>query len=292
LLTAPFLNAGTPIELCTSPIFVIGSFRSGTTALAKSLGEHSELWYGKHESNFVTGIFSRMDFDQLAASGETWLEKNQLTKGALAASLGLGVNALFSSRSGGKRWIEKTPRNALIGPTLAAAFPDSVFIHTLRDGRYVVNSMLHFMDAIADHTKANWTARGYTPEWTKGFRKACGFWPKFVKAAMELEADQPDRCLTVRYEALVEDPEQVFRRIFQFLRVPYERAAVECFRSTRFNSSFPTKWREGLDNPWTSWTRDERATFLEIAGQTMLRTGYLSEEELRALHDEVDAIAS
>ena len=41
---APYLDLD---GLCPDPIFVIGSPRSGTTALAQSLGRHPDLWVGK-----------------------------------------------------------------------------------------------------------------------------------------------------------------------------------------------------------------------------------------------------
>ena len=70
------------------------------------------------------------------------------------ASVGMGINALITSRSGGRRWIDHTPLYTLIVDTLAEVFPGASFIHILRDGREVVHSMLDFADSIATPTVA------------------------------------------------------------------------------------------------------------------------------------------
>ena len=48
----------------------------------------------------------------------------------------MGANALFSSRSGGKRWIDQTPYYVFMTEVLVRMFP-GLFLHVLRDGRNV-----------------------------------------------------------------------------------------------------------------------------------------------------------
>lgn len=51
--------------LCSSPVFVIGSPRSGTTPWPAGLGEHSRLWTS-HESYFVNGLYGQ------GRAGDAW----------------------------------------------------------------------------------------------------------------------------------------------------------------------------------------------------------------------------
>jgi hypothetical protein len=285
---SPF-QVGTEVQLCHNPIFVIGSFRSGTTAIAKSLGRHSELWYSGHEANFVTFFFNRLNLDKLFQSGEFWFEKHEVTKEELSAAIGLGINHLFTSRSGGRRWIEKTPRNALVAPALATAFPDALFLHALRDGRSTVNSMRSFMRAIAPETQAKWAAEGFVPEWTKGFRHSVKIWQEHVDKGMSFAADQSERCLTVRYEELLSRPEEGFRSILGFLGVPFEQACLDGYVSGRYNSSFPGQQSASPVEAWKSWPTEDKHTFLEVAGESMVRSTYLSPAELEQLWSEVGA---
>jgi hypothetical protein len=281
-----FVEAGKELELCPNPIFIIGSPRSGTTALAKSLEEHSGLWYAGYESWFVNKIFS-VDLKNLAGDGDHWLEVTGTTKNDVLAALALGINMLFTRCSGGKRWIDKTPRNTLIAPTLAASFPGAVFIHALRDARDVVPSMLNFGNTVSEKTRAAWAAGAPVPPWVKGFREACRHWQLFVNAALSLESEQPARCLTVRYERLVERPNDGFREILAFLGMPFERAPVDRFQSVRFRSSFPGRPARHTSDPWSGWTAEERRIFVDEAGETMARCGFISDEELASMADQV-----
>jgi hypothetical protein len=269
-------------DICPDPIFVIGSFRSGTSVLADSLGQHSELWYSSAETNFVCNLFTQLDLEEAYERGSYWLRQRGITPEAFAAYVGLGINALFTRESGGKRWIEKTPRNALVADVLADAFPGASFVHILRDGRTAVHSMINFMDAIAEETKAQWRARNWVPEWSQDFRTACKTWREHVTKAMEFQRNRPERCLTVRYQELVADPERIFGAIFQFLDVAPEIAPLDFFRSNRVQSSFPHS-RGSRADPWEEWSAEQRRTFLQEASETMLRCGLISEEELRNL---------
>jgi hypothetical protein len=60
---APYLQHD---GLCHGPIFVIGSPRSGTTALAQSLGRHPALRVGK-ESYLLHDLFSGQRIEQMWA---------------------------------------------------------------------------------------------------------------------------------------------------------------------------------------------------------------------------------
>jgi hypothetical protein len=121
------------------------------------------------------------------------------------------------------------------------------------------------------------------PRWVNDFRRACVDWRRFVQAALDFAQERPDRCLTVRNEQLVRNPDEGFRAIFQFVNVPYDDAPVEHFRSHRINSSFPEDSEHLLTNPWESWTPEQKQTFLEEAGPTMLRSQVVTSLEMQDL---------
>src|SRR2546428_139660 len=104
LSTSPSQIDFSQVQVCRNPVFVIGSFRSGTSALASSLGQHSAFWYSS-ETNFVCALFSRLDLDDVYRRGDYWLHKQGVTREEFFEYVGLGINALFTSRSMGKRWI-------------------------------------------------------------------------------------------------------------------------------------------------------------------------------------------
>ena len=279
------------LAFCRDPIFIIGAPRSGTSILASSLGQHSALWYST-EANFLPALFGRLDLHEIHARATHWLDKEGVPREEFLESLGLGINALFTSRSGGRRWIEKTPRNTLIVNVLAAVFPDACFLHVLRDGRRVAHSMVHFLNAVPERTKAKWDAFDCAPRWCSDFRLACRTWQEYVDAALAFAVSRPSQCLTIRYEKLLADPQQSFAKVFEFLGVSHEAAPAAFLRSRRINSSFQRGSvgpppADFLSDPWQRWTLEQRQTFLEEAGTMMVRCGLLTADQLREL--ETDA---
>ena len=129
-------------QVCASPIFVVGSPRSGTTMLGWSLAHHSLLWTSG-EANVIQGIFKERAVEAVLEHARVhgkgaWLTHQQVDRAELLRNLGLGVNALYTSRSGDKRWLDHTPANTLAIDLLGELFPRAVFLHMLRDGRQVV----------------------------------------------------------------------------------------------------------------------------------------------------------
>ena len=52
------------VRVCASPIFVLGSPRSGTTMLGWSLAQHSRLWTSG-EASVIQGIFQEAAIDSV-----------------------------------------------------------------------------------------------------------------------------------------------------------------------------------------------------------------------------------
>ncbi len=268
-------------ELCESPVFIVGSPRSGTSILAWALAHHSQfttsyetdLLYELTDEQKLEGVYRKA-----AARPDSldWLRENGVDEDEFLASIGIGLNALVTSRSGGRRWIDQTPANTLVAHTLARVFPGARFVHILRDGRRVVNSMVHFLGALPEDGRERFVARGGLPEFATDFRCACETWVKYVMAALEFSESHPGRCLTVRNERLREDGMAGFDEIFSFLGVPSEPASAEFFASNKLNSSFAEHLPPGgTDAPGATWDAEDQATFDSVAGP--LQTAFYGE---------------
>ncbi|CAA9359535.1 MAG: hypothetical protein AVDCRST_MAG93-7572, partial [uncultured Chloroflexia bacterium] len=291
------------VSVCHQPIFIIGSPRSGTTILAQALAKHSELWFSL-ESNILHTLFGNGEVDKaleraIKRPQRTWLVQEGVDRDEFLGFLGLGINALYTNRSQGRRWIDKTPIYTLMADVLAAMFPDAFFVHILRDGRRVVQSMAHFLnrfniDHVADVLDADMEERAFILPWGINFRGACRTWSLYANTAMDFCARHPTRCLTVINEELVADPQKGFRDIFDFVGVPPEEAPVDLFQGRRVNSSFsqpstkPLSINE-LSEPWNEWTLDQKDVFLREAGQTLQKYGFVTQDELRQMESEVNS---
>src|SRR6185437_4692741 len=108
----------------------------------------------------------------------------KVEKSEFSTFVGLGINALFTSRSCGKRWIDQTPLYTLIADLLAEMFPDALFLHIIRDGRRVVHSMVHFANATGEKMKEELAQADRLPAWATNFKEACKVWSRFVQTSM------------------------------------------------------------------------------------------------------------
>jgi|GEM_PF-2886823 len=257
-----------PMLVCHDPIFVVASPRSGTSQLAFSLARHSQNWVSR-ESHFLHYLaklakdIHALGTEWNAVSYTWWLAKEGVTAEELLRFIGHGINALFTNRSGGLRWIDHTPGYAIIMRDLAVAFPGARFIHIVRDGRDVVNSMIH-----SDHH------RNVGCDWALDFRAACKTWAAHVEAALRYEDTEPRRVLRVYFESVSTGNDEEFKRIHDFLELPYEEATTRLFKEgKRLNSSFSAKERDRMR--WqNSWTDEQRALFGRICGPLLVRLGY------------------
>ena len=103
--------------------------------------------------------------------------------------------------------------------------------------------------------------------------------------ALAFERAHSAQCITVKNEELTLDPREGFERIFAHLGEPYREACSEYFATHRINSSFQRDARGDASrleppDPWTKWTRAQRLTFIEEAGDILIATGYASVEGL------------
>jgi hypothetical protein len=252
------------VELCPAPVFILGAPRSGTSVLAWALGQHSAFWTSS-ESDFLIHLYGngRLEaaYDLARSTRHSWLGYQQMELPEFAQHLGLGINSLFSSRSQGKRWIDKSPTYSMMTDVLAMMFPTASFLHILRDGPSVVNSMLN---------------SGFDQLLATDFSEACRMWNVCVDSVLQFQASFPERCMTVHYAELSRQPEAVFDQVFSFLRVSSEPGPARFIREERINSSFSESGddadqarRNVWPGTWGDWSSDLRSTFLTEAAAAL-----------------------
>lgn len=248
------------IEVCDKPIFVLGPPRSGTSMLQWALRQHPNLWGGP-ESDFLEPLI-----DQLRGVFEFghnrdrfhWLSGQHVEWDEFLQHIGIGVNSLYSSRSGGLRWVEQTPRYATRLDDMVRLFPDAQFLFMVRDGRQVVESLRNFVDPM-DHSDA------------------CVVWRDSIEAGLRFSrSERTDQMCFVSYADAVQHTEMELRRVSEFLGEPFEPATVDFIRARKpINSSFDDGHdSEAMPSRWLGWTRKEREVFVDIAGDLLIELGF------------------
>ena len=207
-------------------IFIIGCPRSGTTLLRAMLASHSEIAVPP-ESYFIlpalrhkpaNGEFGSIDRRAIldAVLAQKSFKKWRLNADDLlpiveddsiktAAATVAAVYAVFAEAQGKKIAIDKTPHHTEHVDRLSSAYPSSLFIHLVRDGRDVIPSL----EAM--------------PWFRLKYRDAALYWrDRALSGRGALGIVGSARYHEVRYEDLLLDPQRELSRLCGFLGFDFE----------------------------------------------------------------------
>jgi len=230
------------------PIFIIGVPRSGTTLLYQLLAQHPSLgWFSNHtwtkllnadylhHVNLRRRIFDMRNLsypldgfvDSYFSSVESPIEGGYLwdllfgmnwncsiTKNMIPFLKNTILETLKHQRK--SRFLSKVPRNAIRIHAITKIFPDAKFIHLLRDGRAVVNSML---------VRAKENPSGYfgiplrnTPKSTlNAIEKHALQWIQVIEEIKKVSKQlKKNQYFELKYEELVRFPEKNLKSITSF----------------------------------------------------------------------------
>ncbi len=201
----------------TTPIFVGGLFKSGTSLLRAMLGQHSHIaagletywfdldWRSLDSADMRTRIDRLAEFFDLPASDVHGIAADCTSAESFVGRL-LDV---IAAREEKPRWAEKTPGNIVHADRILQAWPDASILHIVRDPRDVYASL---------RQAAKWdTVEEFAERW-------CLFLGAAERHKSELDLNAAN-FLELRYEALVLEPQATMRKVLAFLQEPYEEAA-------------------------------------------------------------------
>ena len=220
-----------------TPIFIMGTQRSGTTLLRLILNAHSKIAIPE-EARFLTPLLKKrylkkgISGDSLKklvgylSSNEQFKLWNYDSRSFLEhlsrkdeISLHELIDSMFSSycaNEGKTIWGDKSLFFATID-ILRALFPDARFIHIVRDGRDVFDSWRKM-----DSTKGN--ASVIALDWSY----------KLYKIESSLKKLSPANQLTIRYEDLIDDPEKAVKAVCSFVGVEYETGMLDFYKTSHY----------------------------------------------------------
>jgi hypothetical protein len=254
------------------PILVVGCPRSGTSLVRDLLRAHSRITF-PHETRTLPRLL-RMHGDPPDAAAARRLASDLLVASGIRRwGLDAGPRSLEHHRSfsamvedlfdryaatqSKPRWGEKTPQYARELPAMRRVFPGAQVVHVIRDPRAVVASLLR---------------RPWGPATVRG---AAVMWRDTVTAARRDGPALPYHEL--RYEALVERPEETLRDLCAFLGEQFETGML---RPDRPPADTPWSWSAEADErilvpPDPDLDGRDRATIAWEAGGLMDELGYV-----------------
>ena len=287
------------------PIFIIGNPRSGTTLLRLIVNNHKNIivppecgfiiWlYEKYQGWSLQNGRARSDIKCFVSDlnsckkFETWgINVFQLEDFIISvepksyAALVEATYMFFSSlhKSGISQWGDKNNFHVKSVDTINAIFPDSRFIHIVRDGRDVACSY----KALA--TSASKSI--YAPNLPSHIKKISQEWLDNNQAAINsFDKIDVSRVLLVRYEDLVSETEHQVRKICSHIGQEYDENMLMYYKKNLEEEQEPKEflqWKQKtIEKPTISevgkykllLTRDEIDIFNNNAGVLLKRFEY------------------
>jgi hypothetical protein len=219
-----------------NPFFIVGVGRSGTTLIRLMLNSHPNLAI-PYETHFLTKYITQIDRYKPLNSKES-VEKlikdmlsedllkqwdvvptindviSRLPEKVILADVIDAIYSFYAEAHGKKRWGDKSDYLSKMNE-IHQVFPDTQFIHIIRDGRDVANSVMKMSWGPSDIIEA--------AEW----------WREYVRLGRCMGMMLPDnQYMEIRYEDLVLEPEVSLRKICNFLGEPYSNEMLEFYKTS------------------------------------------------------------
>ncbi len=250
------------------PIFLVSAPRSGSSLLFETLAQAPGLLSIGGESHAaieqIEALHPRRhgwDSNRLTAADATLESIARLTESFRARLRDRDGNAPDPGARG-LRFVEKTPKNALRVPFLAAAFPDACFVYLYRDPRETVSSQLDAWRSgrfVTYPDLPGWSGPPWSLLLVPGWRDlaelsmaeiAARQWSiATAQLVADLEALPAGSWCVASYDRLVAEPRAEIARLAEFLELPWDReihAPLPLSRHT-LTSPEPEKWRHNAE---------------------------------------------
>lgn len=202
----------------TTPIFIVGMPRSGTTLLEQILSTHPSV-YGAGELTVLNEVVMKMtkaSEDKLFTHALPKLSKANLQK--LAKDYLHKVSKLSPEST---YITDKMPSNFFYIGLIYLAFPNAKIIHAMRDP---MDSCFSCYSRLFNDTMEFAYDQGTLGRYYQRYMRLMAHWKKVLP---------PGIILDLPYESLVENTEKEARRVLEYVGLPWDEKCLQFYKNDR-----------------------------------------------------------
>jgi len=243
------------MTMVKKPVFLVGADRSGTTLLSLMLNYHPQITFLPDLQFAVSQMKEPTNWPDLSSYYESLSHNRIFLHYNYSIDKYLNYPELVNSFL--LQQLEHKQKN-IAGAVvhhhfdrLLRIWPDAKFIHICRDGRDVARSTILM----------GWAGNLFT---------GVGPWITeellWQKLSPQLASEQK---LTVHYEALIRNSDEVLTQICTFIGVPFDKAIYDYAQHTTYSLPEPhltEQWRRKLSNDEIQLAESRISTMLEERG--------------------------
>ncbi|HKJ87602.1 MAG TPA: sulfotransferase, partial [Gammaproteobacteria bacterium] len=202
-----------------TPVFIVGMPRSGTSLTEQIIASHPQA-FGAGELSEVERLVNELrNAHKRRPYPEVIKEAGAQELARMAEAYLDHVRSL--APEGAERISDKMPQNFLHIGTISLMFPNARIIHTNRDP----------LDTCLSNYMQNFASAGLTFSYDL---ENLGHYYRLYQSLMEHWREvAPLPIYELRYEELVENPEEEIPRLLEFVGLPYDEACLEPHKAKR-----------------------------------------------------------
>jgi hypothetical protein len=239
--------------MAITPVFLFSLPRSGSTFTQRALATHGSVATSSEPWLLLPYFYTLRDNGAYTDYGHYLMASGvrdfcrELPGGEqdYRARLRELVLGLYREAAGKQatHFLDKTPRYHLIVDDILQTFPDGKFVFLWRNPLAVVASIAETFG------KGRWIMYVLKVDLFDGVRALVSAWER-----------SGDRAISVQYERLVNEPEAEFRRLFAYLGLEFDEAALQRLGDTELKGrlgdrSGTVRYRDVSREPLEKWKR-------------------------------------